>query len=315
MSIGVYGTNIPIHIDSNKLSSLVDISYCYNESRAYDSLSSSSFKSLPSSVLVPCTRSNDESGLDTNNDSGLDTFVEGMYTLQLPLSDFNKKGFYTVYIKPKEYAINITDVGCLSAYSDVRGIILDTNAISDKYEIIKNMARTNNGLVGFRIVFLDENGVREDYYRIVTSNNKCEPVIQAPNSSSDKTYTYRYDDSSSLTFLTVSPSSAPTFKSNATPYIGKPTQRILLVNTLFEPIQLDIEMVTHDADTISNMLEGSQLRDLDNGLVTTYNEKNEIYAQSEHYTLKENASGNPVYEVKKNKTDSIDFSQTIDDKL
>ena len=308
MSIGVYGTNIPIHIDSNKLSNLVDISYCYNESRAYDSLSSSKFKSLPSSVLANCTR-------DVENGSNLDEIVDGMYTLQLPLSDFNKKGFYTVYIKPKEYAINITDVGCLSAYSDVRGIILDTNAISDDYEIIKNMARTNNGLVGFRIVFLDENGVREDYYRIVTSNNKCEPVIQAPNSSSDKTYTYRYDDSSSLTFLTVSPSSAPTFKSNATPYIGKPTQRILLVNTLFEPIQLDIEMVTHDADTISNMLEGSQLRDLDNGLVTTYNEKNEIYAQSEHYTLKENASGNPVYEVKKNKTDSIDFSQTIDDKL
>lgn len=306
MSIGVYGTNIPIHIDSNKLSSLVDISYCYNESRAYDSLSSSKFTSLPSSVLANCTR-------EVESDSNLDEIVDGMYTLQLPLSDFNKKGFYTVYIKPKEYAINITDVGCLSAYSDVRGIILDTNAISDK--IIKDMARTNNGLVGFRIVFLDENGVREDYYRIVTSNNKCEPVIQAPNSSSDKTYTYRYDDSSSLTFLTVSPSSAPTFKSNATPYIGKPTQRILLVNTLFEPIQLDIEMVTHDADTISNMLEGSQLRDLDNGLVTTYNEKNEIYAQSEHYTLKENASGNPVYEVKKNKTDSIDFSQTIDDKL
>ena len=306
MSIGVYGTNIPIHIDSNKLSSLVDISYCYNESRAYDSLSSSKFTSLPSSVLANCTR-------EIESGSNLDEIVDGMYTLQLPLSDFNKKGFYTVYIKPKEYAINITDVGCLSAYSDVRGIILDTSVISD--EIIKNMARTNNGLVGFRIVFLDENGVREDYYRIVTSNNKCEPVIQAPNSSSDKTYTYRYDDSSSLTFLTVSPSSAPTFKSNATPYIGKPTQRILLVNTLFEPIQLDIEMVTHDADTISNMLEGSQLRDLDNGLVTTYNEKNEIYAQSEHYTLKENASGNPVYEVKKNKTDSIDFSQTIDDKL
>ena len=306
MSIGVYGTNIPIHIDRNKLSSLVDISYCYNESRAYDSLSSSKFKTLPSSVLANCTR-------EVESGSNLDEIVDGMYTLQIPLSDFNKKGFYTVYIKPKEYAINITDVGCLSAYSDVRGIILDTSVISDK--IIQNMARTNNGLVGFRIVFLDENGVREDYYRIVTSNNKCEPVIQAPNSSSDKTYTYRYDDSSSLTFLTVSPSSAPTFKSNATPYIGKPTQRILLVNTLFEPIQLDIEMVTHDADTISNMLEGSQLRDLDNGLVTTYNEKNEIYAQSEHYTLKENASGNPVYEVKKNKTDSIDFSQTIDDKL
>ena len=113
-------------------------------------------------MLANCTR-------EVESDSNLDEIVDGMYTLQLPLSDFNKKGFYTVYIKPKEYAINITDVGCLSAYSDVRGIILDTNAISDK--IIRNMARTNNGLVGFRIVFLDENGVREDYYRIVTSNN------------------------------------------------------------------------------------------------------------------------------------------------
>lgn len=313
MSMGVYGTNVPIYIDSNKIDSLVDISYCYNESRSYDSLSSSKFKSLPSSVLVPCTRSNDESGLDTNNDSGLDTFVEGMYTLQLPLSEFNKKGFYTVYIKPKECPINITDVGILSAFSNVRGIVLDTSQIDDP--VIRQMARTNNGLVGFRIVFLDDNGRREDYYRVVTSNNKCEPVIQAPNSSSDKTYTYRYDDSSTMTFLTVSPSSAPTFKSNATPYIGKPTQRIYLVNTLFEPIQIDIEMVTHDADTISNMLEGSQLRDLDNGLVTTYNDKNEIYAQSEHYTLKDEYIGKPVYEVKKNKTDSIDFSQTISDKL
>ena len=305
MSNGVYGTNVPIYIESGKLNSLVDVSYCYNESRSYDSLSNSKFKHLDSAVLAPCERSTDNGEADK--------YVEGMYTLQLPLSDFNKKGFYTVYIKPKECMTSITDVGCLSAYSNVRGIILDTSSIEDN--VIKEMARTNNGLVGFRVVYLDDNGNREDYYRIVTSNNKCEPVIQAPSSSSDKTYTYRYDDSSSLTFLTLSPSSAPSFKSNATPYIGKPTQTILLVNTLFEPIQLDIEMTTHDADTISNMLEGSQLRDLDNGIVTTYNSNNEIYSQSEHYTLKDEYSGNPIYEVKKNKTDSIDFSQTIDDKL
>ena len=305
MSNGVYGTNVPIYIESGKLNSLVDVSYCYNESRSYDSLSNSKFTHLDSAVLAPCERSTDNGEADK--------YVEGMYTLQLPLSDFNKKGFYTVYIKPKECMTSITDVGCLSAYSNVRGIILDKSSIEDK--VIREMAGTNNGLVGFRVVYLDDNGNREDYYRIVTSNNKCEPVIQAPSSSSDKTYTYRYDDSSSLTFLTLSPSSAPSFKSNATPYIGKPTQTILLVNTLFEPIQLDIEMTTHDADTISNMLEGSQLRDLDNGIVTTYNSNNEIYSQSEHYTLKDEYSGNPIYEVKKNKTDSIDFSQTIDDKL
>jgi hypothetical protein len=140
-------------------------------------------------------------------------------------------------------------------------------------------------------------------------------VIQAPASSSDKSYTYRYDDSSSLTFVTVSPSSAPTFKENATPYIGKPTQKILLVNTFFEPIMLDIEMTTHDADTISYMLENSQLRNIDNGLVTTFNDNNEIYNQSEHFTLKDQYTGKPVYEVKENKKNNIDFSQTIDDKI
>ena len=161
---------------------------------------------------------------------------------------------------------------------------------------------------------MDEKGVRQNYYRIITSNNKCEPVVSIPNSSSDKTYTYRYEDSSSLIFVTVSPSSAPTFKSNATPYIGKPTQKILLVNTLFEPIQLDIEMCENDADTISYMLKNDQLRDLDNGLVTTFDDNGNIYHQKEHYTLKDSYTGRPIYEVARDKRNSIDFSQTINDK-
>jgi hypothetical protein len=78
---------------------------------------------------------------------------------------------------------------------------------------------------------------------------------------------------------------------------------------------LDIEMTTHDADTISYMLENSQLRDLDNGLVTTYNDNNEIYNQVEHFTLKDQYTGKPVFEVKQNKNNNVDFSQTIDDKI
>ena len=78
---------------------------------------------------------------------------------------------------------------------------------------------------------------------------------------------------------------------------------------------LDIEMTEHDMDTLSYMLEGSQLRDLDNGLVTTYDENNQIYHQSEHYTVKDSATGKPVFEVKRNKNTSIDFSQTLEDKL
>ena len=304
MPIGSYGTVIPINIANIDIPNLVDITFSYHENRSYDSLSNTTFKHLDSSILTQAVREVE--------DGDADKFVEGMYNLQLPLSEFNKKGFYTVYIKPKEIEAIITDVGNLTAFPNVRGLILDTEQIQNPS--IKTKARKNNELVGYRIIYLDENGNRQDYYRIITSNNKCEPVVGAPSSSSDKTYSYRYEDSSSLIFVTVSPSSAPTFKENALPYIGKATQKILLVNTLFEPIQLDIELTTHDADTISYMLENSQLRDLDNGLVTTYNDNNEIYNQAEHYTLKDSYSGRPGYEVKRNKQGSIDFSQTIDGK-
>lgn len=74
-------------------------------------------------------------------------------------------------------------------------------------------------------------------------------------------------------------------------------------------------MTEKDIETIATMLEGSQLRDLDNGLVTTFDDNNQIYAQSEHYTLKDSATGKPIYEVKKKKTNGFDFSQTLQDKL
>lgn len=303
MSIGAYGTTIPIHFKSGEIDSMVDISYCYHEKRSFDSLSNATFKNLPSGILKPVAR---------DTDGNFDNVLEGMYELKLPLSEFNKKGFYTVYIKPKEHDGVILDVAPLSAFPNVRGLVFDTSTISSA---LQGKALENNGLVGYRIIYINDGGERLDYYRIITSNNRCEPVIQAPASSSDKSYTYRYDDSSSLTFVTVSPSSAPTFKENATPYIGKPTQKILLVNTFFEPIMLDIELTTHDADTISYMLENSQLRNIDNGLVTTFNDNNEIYNQSEHFTLKDQYTGKPVYEVKENKKNNIDFSQTIDDKI
>jgi hypothetical protein len=305
MAIGAYGTTISINIANTDIPSLVDISYCYHEKRSFDSLSTAKFKKLSPTILTQANRDKD--------DEDFDNVVDGMYNLQLPLSEFNKKGFYTVYIKPKEIEAVIADVSSLTAFPNVRGLVIDSASIKDSN--MKEKALSNNGLVGYRIIYISDAGARQDYYRIITSNNRCEPVVQAPNSSSDKSYTYRYEDASPLTFVTVSPSSAPTFKENATPFIGKPTQKILLVNTYFEPIMLDIEMTTHDADTISYMLENSQLRDLDNGLVTTYNDNNEIYNQVEHFTLKDQYTGKPVFEVKQNKNNNVDFSQTIDDKI
>lgn len=301
MSVGAYGTNISVNIGDGNIPKMVDIYYSFEENRTYDSLSVKRYKKLDSSVL---TRAK-------SDDGSTDGIVEGLYTLQLPLNEFNKKGFYTVYIKPREYETRILEIGNLTAFPDVRGIVLDTS--DPNLANIVDQIKTN-GIIGYRIIYFSDSGSRESKYRIVTSSNQVEKIVQVPNSSSDKSFTYRYCDYSNLAFLTVTPSAAPSFNASALPSLGNATQKIALVNTLFEPIMIDIEMTTHDADTISYMLESSQLRDLDNGLVTTYNDRDEIYHQTEHYTLKRSESGEPVYEVKKKREGNIDFSQSITDK-
>lgn len=299
---GIYGTNVGAMVNSSD----VEIFYSYSPTRNYDDVNNSNFKKLESTLLTNSIINDDDANLRYDN------IIEGLYNLKLPLEYFNQKGYYTVYIKPKEYQAVIQDVGVLSAYPDVKGIIIDIESSDSELRSILN---ENNALVGYRIIYYNNNGTRENYYRIVTSNNKCEPVVQNLSDVNQKAVRYRYNDNSSLSFITVTPSVATTYKPNATPYIGASTQKIGIVNTKFEPVLIEIEMVDHDIETISTMLEGSQLRDLDNGLVTTFNSNNEIYSQHEHYTLKDEYTGKPVYEVKKNKENSIDFSQTIEDKL
>ena len=300
MSNGTYGTRIPSTVSIDD----IEIYFSYRPTLSATDSNNLVFKRLNSNILVPAKR--------TTENKEQDTVLEGMYNLHLPMSEFGKKGFYTVYIKPREIRTVIADVGTLSSYPDVRGLVIDTTKLSsvDRYKF-----STNNNLVGYRIVYINaSDGGRDDYYRIVTSNNRCEPLTTNVANSNQKIISYRYNDSSTLTFITVTPSVAPSFKANAIPFIGNVSQEVLFINTKFEPLMIEIEMVDHDADTISNMLEGSQLRDLDNGLVTTYNKNDEIYHQSEHYTLKDEYTSVPLFEVKRNKKDDIDFTQTITDK-
>lgn len=291
MSQGVYGTSIPANIDVNND---VEIWYNYRSSRTEDALNSSSYVKLPSSCLVQV--SSDENDI-------ADATIEGMYTLKLPMAEFSRKGFYSIYIKPKELLATIIDIAPLSSHNDVKGIVIDSNDSGE----IQQLLRQNNALVGYRLVFLDGDNKRRDEVRIVTSNNKCEPMVQ---NSGGKTTVYRYNDTSSFVFVTLTPSTAPSFKPNAIPYIGSIGQNVLFINTKFEPIHLDIEMVENDADTLATLIAGDQLRSLDEGLITTYNPSKEIVAQQEIYTLKDTETGKPVYEVRKLR-DNIDFSQEL----
>lgn len=305
MANGVYGTSIPTLITNNNIKNYVDIFYSYSPTRNSTDVDGRSFVKADD-VTTFLTSINYNAGDDVVNN-----IVEGLYNLKLPANIFGNKGFYTIYIKPKEVPVTILDVSILKDFPSVRGVVLDIKTLPDE---IKNDASRNNGLVGYRMILLNGSD-RDSDVRIITSNNKCQPVTNVSTTTSVQSYSYQYNENSTFTFLTITPSSELTFKANSAPYLGKATQNAYLVNTLFEPVCIELEMVENDADTLATMISGSQLRDLNNGIITTYDGNNNIFMQHELSTLKKSETGTPQYEIRERRSGNIDFSQTITDKI
>jgi hypothetical protein len=311
MANGVYGTMIPTLINDENIDKYIDIFYSYSPTRNSNDVDGVSFKRVESSEVSNFIRSVRTDNQEGENNTFLDNVVDGLYNLKLPSNIFGRKGFYTIYIKPREVPVTIFDVSILKDFPNVRGVVLDTSTLPDE---IKNDAVRNNGLVGYRMILMNGSERLNDV-RIVTSNNKCQPITNVSTTNNTKSYSYQYNDNSSYTFLTFTPSSALSFKANSTPYIGKSTQKVYFANTLFEPLCIEIEMVSNDADTLATMISGSQLRDLNNGLITTFDDNNNIFMQHEMSTLKRTETGVPQYEIREKRTDNIDFSQSLTDKL
>ena len=281
----------------------VEIFYHYRPTLNSEDISYRNFKKIEDVSSVFTTVEIEDSAKNSNGAPFPNAILPGIYNLSLPVNIFGRKGFYTVFIRPKEIYCTITDVGALGAYPDVRGIILDMNNIDNDRAMFGN-----DNLVGYRIEYLDTNLERQDYYRLITSNNFAEPITQNLTSSNTNSNAYRFNESGTLAFLTLSPSTGPSFKASSKPYIGTPNQTIIISNTKFDPVCLRIEICENDFDTIATSIDGNQIRSLDNGLLTTYNDDMEIFKQFEFYTLKDNYNKNAKFEVKKRRTDNIDNS-------
>ena len=259
MANGTYGTRKPADVNINED---VEVFYYYRPTRGSESADFSTFKELSSIQVLSTCR--DENGLG----------LSGMYNLKLPVDIFNKKGVYSIYIKPKEIDAVIVDVSTLTGnYANVRGIVITQP---------QELSSIGNGdLVGYRIEYLDDNGEKTGMYRIVTSNNRCEGVQTSQSVGVyDKSVRYRFNDSSNLIFCTLTPSSAMSFKANDKPSIGTVGQQIKIVNTKFNPVMLEVEMTDYNEESIATMLEGAQLRDLDHGIITTFDKDGKIYHQA-----------------------------------
>lgn len=278
---GVYGTVRPAIIDP---SNDVKIYYHYRPTRGtLDEEFGEEFKEGETSWLANAY----------TEEEGNKISINGLYTLKLPMDIFREKGIYTIYIKPAEIETTIVDVSILENFSNpvVEGIVLNSSDVG------------TGDLTGYRVEYYDETGALTDTVRLVTSCNPCQPVKVSIGDSYARSTRYQINNvtSNNLLFLTLTPSTSSSYKPNTAPSPGYVGQKIHLINTKFNPVMLEVEMVDHDADTISTMLEGDQIRDLDNGLITTYDENKQIYKQHEYYTLK-SKNGTPLYDVKLQKS-------------
>jgi hypothetical protein len=232
----------------------------------------------------------------------------GLYNLTLPADQFNALGIYTLYFRPAQIRTIINDCGVLSSSPNTKGIIINIQDVPSEF---RNKF-TNQGLVGFRVEYLNDNGTKiPNFFRIITSNFYCEPVTQNLVNTSQKSVRYRYSEgSTNLMFCTLTPSSSPTTRPNATPFIGAPAQNIIITNTFFNPAVVEVEIVEHDASTLAIALYGNQTKSLEDGIYTIYDPDNNIYRQYNLYEIRDQYN-ELLYEVRQDRGDNIDFSKNF----
>lgn len=301
MAVGSYGIIRPADVSPED----VEIYYHYVSGRT--STADVTLKRLNSAdVLTPVFHNSDTT--DDTNAPDVE-ILGGMYNLKLSSSDFSELGVYTLHIRPKQIRTTITDCGILASLPSVRGLVIDLSNVpsADRNKF------TPQGLVGYRIEYINsaDNKKIPNFYRVVTSSFYCTPVVSNVTSTSQKAIRYQYSEqTTNLLFLTVTPSSAPTNKPNTVPFIGSPSQKIILTNTYFNPTTLEVEMVEHDTTTLAYALYGNQSKAVSQGIYTIYDNNNNIYRQYNLYEVKDDFN-ETLYEVREERTD-IDETLNFD---
>lgn len=301
MAIGSYGIIRPADVSPED----VEIYYHYVANRT--STSEVTLKRLSSvDILTPVFHNSDTT--DDTNAPNVE-ILGGLYNLKLTASDFSDLGIYTLHMRPKQIRTTITDCGILASLPSVRGLVIDLSNVpaADRNKF------TPQGLVGYRVEYINtsDNKKISNFYRLVTSSFYCTPIVSNLTSTSQKSIRYQYSEQpTNLMFLTITPSSAPTNKPNTVPFIGTPSQKIILTNTFFNPTTLEIEMVEHDASTLANALYGNQSKAVSQGIYTIYDNNNNIYKQYNLYEIKDEFN-ETLYEVREERTD-IDETLNFD---
>jgi hypothetical protein len=301
MAVGSYGLIRPSDISPAD----VEIYYHYVPDRVFTS--QVTLKRLNAQdILTPVYHNSDTT--DDVNAPDVE-ILGGLYNLKLNSGDFSELGIYTLHIRPKQIRTTISDCGILASLPSVRGLIIDLSNIDEQ----DRNKFTPQGLVGYRIEYVNPENNKKvpNFYRIVTSSFYCTPIVSNLTNTTQKAIRYQYTEQpTNLMFLTVTPSSAPSSKPNTVPFIGQPSQKIILTNTFMNPTTLEIDMVEHDASTLANALYGNQTKAVAQGIYSIYDKDNNIYKQYNLYEIKDDLN-DTLYEVRETRTD-IDQTLNFD---
>jgi len=297
MATGTYGTIRPADVSPEDVQIILN----YTESR--DETDNFILTTLNAQEVLTPYFNNENTG----GNAGVE-ILGGLYNLKLPSNVFNQLGIYNIYIRPAEIRTTITDCGVLSALPNVKGLVFNIDAVPSQFRN-KFVAQ---GLVGFRVEYLNADGTKiPNFFRIITSSFFCEPVLENQVNSSQKSIRYRYvDGSTNLLFCTLSPSSSPTNKPNATPFIGQPNQNVIISNTFFNPITIEVEIVENDISTLAIALLGNQTKSMEDGIYTMYDTDNNIFRQYNLYEVRDEFNS-LLYEVRQDRGDNIDYSKNF----
>lgn len=302
MAVGSYGIVRPADVSPAD----VEIFYHYTSGRT--ATAPVTLKKLISTdVLTPVYHNS-----DTTDDGAAPNaeILGGLYNLKLNANDFANLGVYTLHIRPKQIRTTITDCGVLASLPSVRGLVIDTSNVpaADRNKF------TPQGMVGYRVEYInttDNKTKIPNFYRVITSSFYCQAITSNLTNTSDKAIRYQYTDQvSNLIFMTITPSSSPSSRPNVIPFIGQPSQKIILTNTFVNPTTIEVDMVEHDASTLAHALYGNQTKAITPGIYTIYDENNQIYKQYNLYEIKDEFS-ETLYEVREERTD-IDETLGLD---
>jgi len=261
MSIGIFGTKklADITIDD------VDILYAFSASR--EDIGDNAFQPLFTSI--------------TDADLRKMLGADGVYKLRLPADKFNQLGFYSVLIKPKTIETVIQDCSYVVSSDD------NNIKISKKGIVIPSSQFQKAGsIVGYQIEYFDKNNVKiKNLHKIVTSSQLVS-ISTNNNTINQGASSYTLDEAGTNLFLTVTPDEPSLISSNAAVDIGQRGQTILVSNTYFDPISIEVEMTDMTIKTLGIGIFGNSTRDLETSILSYFDDKNRIYRQYNLYTTK-----------------------------